>query len=145
MLTVLGVLTAMGAIDYGIVTAGLGSGLAMAMLQWFIPVLGTRRAVLNLMRDIPVLGKTKAGLTPTRFMLCTVMKPLTYLQCLLVIHQSLHHGQASNAAAEICRKKQRLRYIAVMVLATGICPKIAAAEICQAHVAVEICRTKKKQ
>ena len=94
MLTVLGVLTAMGAIDYGIVTAGLGSGLAMAMLQWFIPVLGTRRAVLNLMRDIPVLGKTKAGLTPTRFMLCTVMKPLTYLQCLLVIHQSLHHGQA---------------------------------------------------
>ena len=87
MLTVLGVLTAMGAIDYGIVTAGLGSGLAMAMLQWFIPVLGTRRAVLNLMRDIPVLGETKAGLTPTRLMLCTVMKPLTYLQCLLVFHQ----------------------------------------------------------
>ena len=68
MLTVLGVLTAMGAIDYGIVTAGLGSGLAMAMLQWFIPVLGTRRAVLNLMRDIPVLGETSAVLNPTRFM-----------------------------------------------------------------------------
>ena len=75
MLTVLGVLTTMGAIDYGIVTAGLGSGFTMAMLQWLIPALGTRRAVLNLMRDIPVLGETKAGLTPTRFMLSLASNP----------------------------------------------------------------------
>ena len=48
----------------------------------------------------------------------------------------------TNAATEICSKKQRLRYIVVMTLATGICPKIVAAEICQAHVAAEICRKK---
>ena len=75
MLTVLGVLTSMGAIDYGIGTVGLGSGFTMAMLQWLIPVLGTRRAVLNLMRNIPIQGETKAGLTPTRFMLSLASNP----------------------------------------------------------------------
>ena len=68
MLTVLGVLTSMAAIDYGIGTVGLRIGFTMTMLQWLIPVLGTLKAVLNLMRDIPILGETRAVLNPTRFM-----------------------------------------------------------------------------
>ena len=68
MLTVLGVLTSMAAIDYGFGTVGLGIGFTMTMLQWLIPVLGTIKAVLNQKRDILVPGETRAVLNLKRVM-----------------------------------------------------------------------------
>ena len=75
MLTVLGVLTSMAAIDYGIGTVRPRSGFTRTMLRWLLPVLGTLKAVLNRMRDLPVLGETRAVRNPTRFMLFLAGNP----------------------------------------------------------------------